>query len=376
MLINEKNSTRIVDKIGEILHKNVNIMNAEGIIVASTDTSRIGTLHQAAKELIERNAHEIDVYSDDNLTGSREGVNVPIYFEGRTVGVIGVTGNPDALRDISLVIGEMASIFFMETSQTREKELERQRRRHYWENLLFNNHTVESKVFIQQGKDLGIYVQRIRSVAQLYMPDKLPEMRHLQAIDKLVALLHARLDAYGLLYHRQLAEKIMLFFGKPVSPLLLDQLNAALQNARDQLAVPLYCGISGGIKNYMQISGVYTQAEKALDVACSTCLEQVLQFESLSLEILLNNLPAETRRGYLKHIWKNANEEEAAQMMDFLATYFDCDGSLSRVAEALFVHKNTVQYRLHKIQELTGYDPRKINDAVVLGVSVRIRHLL
>ena len=39
----------------------------------------------------------------------------------------------------------------------------------------------------------------------------------------------------------------------------------------------------------------------------------------------------------------------------------------------LFIHKNTVQYKIKKIAEATGYDPRKLSDAVLLYLCVRLR---
>ena len=115
MKITYLNSQEIAERIGKILNKPVNIMDENGRIVASTDVSRIGDIHTGAKELIEKNAYEIDIYPGDDLEGSKNGINVPIHIGGKTIGVIGVTGNPDELRDISIVIGEMAGIMYMKT---------------------------------------------------------------------------------------------------------------------------------------------------------------------------------------------------------------------------------------------------------------------
>ena len=71
MLINHENSQKIAERIGGILHRNVNIMDEEGRIVASTDSTRIGALHEAACKLIEQNTPEMDVYSICLLYTSR-----------------------------------------------------------------------------------------------------------------------------------------------------------------------------------------------------------------------------------------------------------------------------------------------------------------
>ena len=44
--------------------------------------------------------------------------------------------------------------------------------------------------------------------------------------------------------------------------------------------------------------------------------------------------------------------------------------SLQKNAEVLYVHKNNVQYQLKRIESLTGYDPRKFTDAVILYMAL------
>ena len=45
------------------------------------------------------------------------------------------------------------------------------------------------------------------------------------------------------------------------------------------------------------------------------------------------------------------------------------NGSIQKCADELFIHKNTLQYRLNKIRDLTGFSPRNYNDFVVLKIA-------
>lgn len=45
------------------------------------------------------------------------------------------------------------------------------------------------------------------------------------------------------------------------------------------------------------------------------------------------------------------------------------DGSINLTSKELYIHKNTLQYRLKKIKELTGYDPRKLRDFSILYIA-------
>ena len=52
--------------------------------------------------------------------------------------------------------------------------------------------------------------------------------------------------------------------------------------------------------------------------------------------------------------------------METIRLYFAEKGNLERMAEALYVHRNTVQYRIQKMQKRTGYDLRTPRDACIL----------
>ncbi len=213
MLINHENSQKIAERIGGILHRNVNIMDEEGRIVASTDPTRIGALHEAACKLIEQNIPEMDVYSIDQMTGSREGINLPLQIDGKTIGVIGVTGNPDELRDIGLVITEMAEILFSETLQTlRQQSISRQRR-HFLEQLLFSTPTAPSESFERRGRALGVPLHHIRSVGVLSIDAELQDADTAAFYDTLLSILRNHLGDSILLNHLYLGKKLILFLG-------------------------------------------------------------------------------------------------------------------------------------------------------------------
>lgn len=371
MLITHDNSQKIAERIGGILHRNVNIMNEEGRIVASTDPSRIGALHEAACHLIEHKIPEMDVYSIDQMTGSREGINLPLQIDGRTIGVIGVTGNPDELRDIGLVITEMAEILFSETLYTMRQQSISRQRRHFLEQLLFSTPSVPNKMIEQRGKALGVSLQRIRALGILAMATELEDTNTAAFYDTLLSTLQNYLGETILLNHLYLGNKLILFLGSDLQPYVLEQLNKALQsaNASGQIS---YCGVADGCECYTQLNRIYTQADKALEVAFSTNARQACVYSELVLELLLAPLSQESRTTFCERIWGDSKLDRD-ETLDFLEIYFACNGSVQAISQKLFIHKNTVQYKIKKIADETGYDPRKLSDAALLYLCVRLR---
>lgn len=376
MIVTNENSQQIAERIGAILHRNVNIMNADGVIVASTDSTRIHTLHQAAKELIERNIPEMDVYSGDHLTGSREGINLPLRINGQTAGVIGVTGNPNELRDVGLVIMEMAEILFTEIFRDQKHNESHRNQRHYLETLLYGEPSILTEDFLNYGKSIGVDAAKIKSVAVLSTPTERQWGSSISAYDFLLEHLRGHLGVTAFAHYLHVGEKLILFLNLNAEEYLLKQLNCALRETQEHWTAVLFCGVCGENYSPTGLRETYAKAEMAFQLACSDHRTEVCRYEDLILELLLSRLDRETKETFLNRIWRQAVPAELEELMGFLEIYFECEGSIQRIAERLFIHKNTVQYKIHKIVELTEYDPRKASGAAMLYLTLKIKKSL
>ncbi len=66
----------------------------------------------------------------------------------------------------------------------------------------------------------------------------------------------------------------------------------------------------------------------------------------------------------------------AGDLVDTLASFFEQNSSIEGTARALFVHPNTVRYRLRRIQDITGYSPTDARDAYALRLALTLGRLL
>lgn len=101
--LNSLFAQRVVDVVAPTLRQNINLMNAHGLIVASTDAERVGAEHRAALEVLETGR---PVIVDRELPGvpDKPGVNVPLVLDGRISGVVGVTGQPESVEQVAQVL--------------------------------------------------------------------------------------------------------------------------------------------------------------------------------------------------------------------------------------------------------------------------------
>ena len=66
------------------------------------------------------------------------------------------------------------------------------------------------------------------------------------------------------------------------------------------------------------------------------------------------------------------------RLMDdaFMSKFFENDLNVSETSRKLFVHRNTLVYRLEKIKKLTGLDLREFDDAIVFKVALMVKKYL
>ncbi|MCG3056256.1 helix-turn-helix domain-containing protein, partial [Escherichia coli] len=62
--------------------------------------------------------------------------------------------------------------------------------------------------------------------------------------------------------------------------------------------------------------------------------------------------------------------DEKGDLLETLSVYVEENGDVNKAAGKLFIHRNTLRYRLERISELTNKDPRKLSDLVELYVAI------
>jgi DNA-binding PucR family transcriptional regulator len=67
--------------------------------------------------------------------------------------------------------------------------------------------------------------------------------------------------------------------------------------------------------------------------------------------------------------------DAAPEFTNTLDAYLDCGGAIEACARKLFVHPNTVRYRLKRVADFTGRDPTQPRDAYVLRVAATVGRL-
>lgn len=121
----------------------------------------------------------------------------------------------------------------------------------------------------------------------------------------------------------------------------------------------LSCGVSAPVGGLAEVRDGVWMARAALRAGSSCEPESLVhQFERLTLEVMAGSLPADVPLGAyclpeVRALWER-DARGGTQYVLTLYRYLECGRSLKRAAEALFVHRNTLVYRLDRLRELVG----------------------
>ncbi|MGT2829149.1 PucR family transcriptional regulator [Streptococcus hillyeri] len=122
-------------------------------------------------------------------------------------------------------------------------------------------------------------------------------------------------------------------------------------------------------KGHGELKKSIDQAKTALSWNKHFSHQQTLAFTDMAYGLVLHDVNAGNKSYFLNNLFNDLPKQDIEHMLSLLDTYESCNGSIKQCAETLFIHKNTVQYQLNKITDLTGYDPRVLSDFFTLKLA-------
>jgi len=125
-------------------------------------------------------------------------------------------------------------------------------------------------------------------------------------------------------------------------------------------------GIGGPVNSLLDIRTSYLQATRALKIANKSKYEPIKDYNDLDIEILIDSIPNSVKTFYIEKVFSNFSPEEFLTYSNNFLEYVDANGSIKKASDLLFIHKNTLQYRLNSLYKKTGYNPRDLKDMIIL----------
>jgi len=137
-------------------------------------------------------------------------------------------------------------------------------------------------------------------------------------------------------------------------------------------------GIGGPVESISEIGRSFKEAQTALLVGgIFESGKYINNYNSLGLGRLIYQLPETLCKLFLDEVFtKGAYESLDNETILTIQKFFENNLNVSETSRLLYVHRNTLVYRLDKIQKITGLDLRNFDDAIIFKVSMLVKKYL
>ena len=120
------------------------------------------------------------------------------------------------------------------------------------------------------------------------------------------------------------------------------------------------------VNDIKEVSKSYKEAKLALDVGKIFFDEkEVIAYSALGIGRLIYQLPIPLCKMFIREIFEGKSPDEFdEETLTTISKFFENNLNVSETARQLYIHRNTLVYRLEKLQKSTGLDIRKFDDAL------------
>lgn len=369
-LIEHQLAQQIVDRTMAIIGNNINVMNHAGVIIGSGDLSRIGQMHDGALLALKRKSTvEVTQASCQTLQGAKPGINLVLKISDQVIGVVGITGEPDESRKYANLVKMTAEMIVEQAALNEQLQWDRRHREEFITTWIHDRQPIHELADWANRLDINIDAPRVAVMIRF---------RHtsnplsLKGIRKVVELLeYPKRD--NLVAMVSMNEIVVL---KPATfkndnwnsedesqriDLLLDRLN---QHSISDIDIALGHYFEGAEK--VSLSFQSAKLTLAAGIKRDSNKHKHL-YDELRLPVLLSPLKESWQGEQIGSAFKLLEGmDENGQLVKTLIALFTYHNSLNKCSEILFIHRNTLRYRIKKIHDITHSDPETVDGLMEL----------
>ncbi len=145
----------------------------------------------------------------------------------------------------------------------------------------------------------------------------------------------------------------------------------ALKNDRNHNMHIAYGTIVNDVK---EVSKSYKEAKMALDVGKIFFTDRdIIAYNTLGIGRLIYQLPIPLCKMFIREIFEGKSPDEFdEETLTTIGKFFDNSLNVSETSRQLYIHRNTLVYRLDKLQKSTGLDLRVFEDAITFKIALMV----
>ena len=348
----------VIIQLKEISERTFGVMDTEGCVVSCTDMSMLGERWPDAALKVSNAADGMLTYNQKCFKAIVGNSN---YFEY----AVFCTGDDQAARDF-------CAMAFIALNNAKTYYEEKHDRGTFVKNIIMDN-ILPGDIYIR-AKELHFSTDAPRAVFLIR------QVGHgdVSTVDVLAGMFPDKLQDFVLSINEMDIAVVKQISSSTTSEELERIAGTIEETLKNELRIKTVIGIGTVAEHLRELADSYKEAQTAIEVGKVFDTEKsIMHYENLGIGRLIYQLPTTLCEIFLSEVFKKNSIDSLDQETLFtINKFFENNLNVSETARKLFVHRNTLVYRLEKIKKLTGLDLRQFDHAIVFKVALMVRKYL
>ncbi|WP_411170121.1 CdaR family transcriptional regulator [Clostridium sp. MB05] len=364
---------KLIKRLTLIMDKDINIMGLDGVIIASSNEKRINTFHEGARLCGSSNRNVVINSSNRHMyRGCQEGINMPITYDNKVVGVVGITGTVEEVLPYGPLIKEIVELIVNESDTELSKKVKKNNVENYFKDLIQGIEIQDLDAYYSRAKLLDLNISDSRKMVVLKVKEEKDDImkKIYEDIEGQFKKLLYNVDVEILNLSNK---KLVLLFRN------CSDVEGYIEKFKDRLS-------SKKINNYIFIIGedcndildykrAYSQISLVNSIQTYDTKKKFINVKDYDLKLLMKGISKEFKTRYIKTYFPTLFQGEDKITEDMIKTikvYFTNNMRVSETSKVMYVHRNTITYRLNKFKLLYDVDLTKPYECTKIYLAILI----
>ncbi len=348
----------VIIQLKEISDRSFGVIDTDGCVVSSTDVSLLGERWSDAALKVGNSSEELVTFGQKTFKAIVGNSN---YFEY----AVFCTGDDEIARGYC----QLAYIALNDAKGFYEEKHDRGT---FVKNIIMDN-ILPGDIYIR-AKELHFATDAPRAVFLIR------QVGHsdVATVDVLSGMFTDKLQDFVLSVNETDIAVVKQISGSTTAEDLEQMASSMEDTLRNELRIKVVIGIGTVADHLRELADAYKEAQTAIEVGKVFDTEKsIMHYENLGIGRLIYQLPTTLCEIFLSEVFKKNSIDSLDQETLFtINKFFENNLNVSETSRKLFVHRNTLVYRLEKIKKLTGLDLREFDHAIVFKVALMVRKYL
>ena len=347
----------IINQMRDTIDKTIGVLDSDFTIIACSDLARIGEAFNTADFLNTDSTTESFKVMNNIVRplGSQESNDYYVFVEGSDI--------------ISEKFCALLSVSFTNIKFYYDEKYDR---RNFIKNIILDN-ILPGDIYLK-ARELCFNSEVYRSVVLIRMLDN----TDLSVYDIIQNLFPDKNKDFVI----SINETDVALVKEVKDDISSKDIENLASSIADTLSGEFYChvviGIGSTVDNIKDLARSFKEAQAALEVGKVFDTDKtIVNYDNLGIARLIYQLPTTLCETYLREVFKRGSIESLDHETLFtIQRFFENNLNVSETSRKLFVHRNTLVYRLEKIKKITGLDLREFDHAIIFKIALMVNKYL